>query len=137
LWHERDITHSSVERVIIPDSTILLDYMLTQFIRVVDKLIVYPENMMRNIERSKGLIFSQPVLLALAKKGLKREEAYKIVQTTAMAVWETPDGNFKKAITTNAEVTSRLSKEEIDECFDLKHSMKHIGYLFERAGIKS
>ncbi|MCK6543843.1 adenylosuccinate lyase [bacterium] len=137
LWHERDITHSSVERVIIPDSTILLDYMLTQFIRVVDKLIVYPENMMRNIERSKGLIFSQPVLLALAKKGLKREEAYKIVQTTAMAVWEAPDGNFKKAITANAEVTSRLSMEEIDECFDLKHSMKHIGYLFERAGIKS
>lgn len=137
LWHERDITHSSVERVIIPDSTILLDYMLTQFIRVVDKLIVYPENMMRNIERSKGLIFSQPVLLALAKKGLKREEAYKIVQTTAMAVWETPDGNFKKAITANAEVTSRLSMEEIEECFDLKHSMKHIEYLFERAGIKS
>ncbi len=135
LWHERDITHSSVERIILPDSAILLDYMITQFTNIIDKLIVYPQNMMKNIERSKGLIFSQPVLLALAKKGLRREAAYKIVQETAMKVWESEQGSFQKSISENPEVITRLTPEELSDCFDLKHCMKNIDYLFKRAGL--
>ncbi len=137
LWHERDITHSSVERIIIPDSTILLDYMITQFTNIIEKLIVYPKNMMKNIERSKGLLFSQPILLALARKGLKREDAYKIVQETAMTVWESESGSFQKSISENPKVTGLLTPSDLADCFDLKHSMKNIDYLFKRAGIQN
>jgi adenylosuccinate lyase len=136
LWHERDITHSSVERIIIPDSTTLLDYMLTQFTNVMDKLIVYPGNMKKNIERSRGLVFSQPVLLALTRKGMKREDAYKIVQESAMQVWQSEDKNFQSLIASDLKIKSLLTEQEINECFDLAQSMKNIDYLFQRSGIK-
>ena len=136
LWHERDITHSSVERVILPDSTILLDYMLTQFTQVMDKLVVYPQNMTKNINRTRGLIFSQPTLLALARKGMRREEAYKVVQDSAMSVWQSDDSNFKDVILNNEMVRKLLTESEIDECFDITRSLKHIDFLFKRSGIE-
>lgn len=134
LWHERDITHSSVERVIIPDSCILLDYMLAQFTKIVDQLLVYPENMQKNLNRTNGLIFSQDVLLALTKKGMKREDAYRIVQQEAMKVWENGK-SLQDLLANNAEVAKTLSKQELDELFDLKRSTKHVDYIFEQVGI--
>ena len=136
LWHERDITHSSVERVILPDSTILLDYMLTQFAQVIDRLIVYPDSMMRNIHKTRGLIFSQPTLLALTRRGMRREDAYKLVQECAMSVWKSEDLLFQNIISNHETVKQILSKKEINDCFDISRSMKHIDYLFDRSGIK-
>lgn len=136
LWHERDITHSSVERVILPDSTILLDYMLTQFTNVIDRLFVYPDNMMKNINKTRGLIFSQPTLLALARKGMRREDAYKVVQESALSVWQSENHNFRDVISNHEIVRKLLSEKEINECFDITRSVKHIDYLFERSGIK-
>lgn len=135
LWHERDITHSSVERVIIADSTTLLDYMLTQFIDIIDTLVVYPENMLKNIHRTRGLIFSQPVLLALTRKGMLREDAYKAVQTCAMQVWENDHDDFRTLITNHDQVKNVLSSAEIDRCFDLQQSVNHVDYLFKRVGL--
>ncbi|NUM82180.1 adenylosuccinate lyase [bacterium] len=135
LWHERDITHSSVERVIIADSTTLLDYMLTQFIDIIDTLVVYPENMLKNIHRTRGLIFSQPVLLALTRKGMLREDAYKAVQTCAMQVWENDHDDFRNLITNHDQVKNVLSSAEIDRCFDLQQSVNHVDYLFKRVGL--
>ncbi len=135
LWHERDITHSSVERIIIPDSTTLLDYMLAQFTNVLDTLLVYPENMKKNIERSRGLVFSQPVLLALTKKGMKREEAYQIVQETAMRVWQSESENFHSLVVAHAKIRNLLTDQEIEACFDLAQSMRNMDYLFQRSGI--
>ncbi|MBI3586781.1 MAG: adenylosuccinate lyase [Ignavibacteriales bacterium] len=134
LWHERDITHSSVERVIIPDSCILLDYMLAQFTKIVDQLLVYPENMQKNLNRTNGLIFSQDVLLALTKKGMKREDAYRIVQQQAMTVWES-GRSLKDLLANSGEVAKILSKQELDELFDLKRSTKQVDYIFEQVGI--
>jgi adenylosuccinate lyase len=134
LWHERDITHSSVERVIIPDSCILLDYMLSVMADVLDKLLVYPNNMMKNLERTHGLIFSQSVLLALTKAGMKREDAYRTVQKAAMEVWETAK-DFKELLQANAEIVRVLGKEAIDELFDLKKSIRHVDYIFNRVGL--
>jgi adenylosuccinate lyase len=134
LWHERDITHSSVERVIIPDSCILLDYMLSVMTDVLDKLLVYPNNMMKNLERTHGLIFSQSVLLALTKAGMKREDAYRIVQKAAMEVWETAK-DFKELLQANADIVRVLGKEAIDELFDLKKSIRHVDYIFNRVGL--
>lgn len=134
LWHERDITHSSVERVIIPDSCILLDYMLAQFTKIVDQLLVYPENMQKNLNRTNGLIFSQDVLLALTKKGMKREDAYRIVQQEAMKVWENGQ-SLKDLLAGNGDVAKTLSKQELDELFDLKRSTKQVDYIFEQVGI--
>jgi adenylosuccinate lyase len=134
LWHERDITHSSVERVIVPDSCIVLDYMLTQFTNIVDKLLVYPENMRRNLDRTNGLVFSQEVLLALTKKGMKREEAYRIVQERAMKVWEN-GSDFRELIKGNEDVSRLLSDSELNELFDPKRSLKHIDYIFEKTGL--
>ena len=131
LWHERDITHSSVERVIVPDSCILLDYMLDQFTKVVDKLIVYPENMRKNIDKTHGLVFSQSVLLALTKKGMKREDAYRIVQSHAMNVWQ--DGkSFRTVLEADPEVKKFLNGKELDDAFDGTKSVKHVDYVFER-----
>ena len=135
LWHERDITHSSVERIILPDCSILLDYMIYIFTGVVDHLIVYPDRMMKNIDHTRGLIFSQPILLALAKKGLTREAAYSIVQDSAMKVWQSEGLHFKDIISANEEVKRLLTEDEIEDCFDLQHSMRHVDYLFERAGM--
>jgi len=134
LWHERDITHSSVERVIIPDSCILLDYMLAQFTKIVEELLVYPENMRANIDRTHGLIFSQDVLLALTQKGLKREEAYRLVQDEAMKVWKSGQ-SFRDLLEERQEVTRHLSKVELDELFDPKRSLMHVDYIFGQVGI--
>ncbi|MBL7958634.1 adenylosuccinate lyase [bacterium] len=136
LWHERDITHSSVERVILPDSTVLLDYMLTQFTSVVERLLIYPDNMLKNINKTRGLIFSQPILLALANKGMRREVAYKAVQESAMEVWQSEKSDFKEVISKNEIVRKLLSEQDINECFDMSRSLQHIDYLFERSGIK-
>ncbi|MDA0986735.1 MAG: adenylosuccinate lyase [Bacteroidetes bacterium] len=134
LWHERDITHSSVERIVIPDSCILIDYMLFNMSNVLDKLIVYPENMKRNINLTNGLIFSQPVLLALTNKGLRREDAYKIVQKNAMQVWETKK-DFKEVLKNDPEVSKLLVNHELDEAFDIQKSLKNVDYIFKRTGL--
>ena len=135
LWHERDITHSSVERVIVPDSCILLDYMLVQFTAIVDKLIVYPENMRKNLEKTHGLVFSQSVLLGLTKKGMKREDAYRVVQNHAMSVWQN-GADFRSVLEGDSEVKKYLDKNELDNVFDGKKSVKHVDYVFERLGLK-
>ncbi|MBN1397409.1 MAG: adenylosuccinate lyase [Bacteroidetes bacterium] len=141
LWHERDISHSSVERIIIPDSCIILDFILGDMIRIIENLAVYPENMKRNLNETRGLIFSQEVLLALTKKGMKREDAYKIVQEQAMKVWKqgsTASGkemDFKALLIESEEIMKVLSKKELDELFDPKRSLKHIDYIFKRVGI--
>jgi adenylosuccinate lyase len=134
LWHERDITHSSVERVVIPDSCILLDYMLSLAIDVVDRLLVYPENMMSNLERTRGLTFSQAVLLALAKKGMRREDAYRIVQSAAMEAWNSGK-EFKELLQHDDEISSYLDRKEIDEVFDLGKSIRHVDHIFRRVGL--
>ncbi|MBI5217101.1 MAG: adenylosuccinate lyase [Ignavibacteriae bacterium] len=134
LWHERDITHSSVERIVVPDSCILLDYMLAQFIKIIDNLLIYPENMLKNLELTNGLIFSQSVLLALAKKGMKREDAYAAVQKAAMEVWQSKR-NFKEVLKEDETIRAVLNEQELDELFDLKKSMKSVEYIFERVGL--
>jgi adenylosuccinate lyase len=134
LWHERDITHSSVERIIIPDSCILLDYMLSLTANVVDKLLVYPENMKKNLELTHGLVFSQPVLLALTKKGMQREDAYRIVQTSAMQVWKSKQ-DFRDVIGSNPEVVALLTTDDIAEAFDPTKSLSNVGYIFDRVGL--
>lgn len=131
LWHERDISHSSVERVVIPDSTILLDYILNKFIEVMDGLIVYPENMKANLERTRGLVFSQRVLLALVQKGLSREDAYRLVQRCAMKSWG-EKADFKEVLLADGEVTRHLSREELDDLFDYEHYLRNVGRIFER-----
>ncbi len=132
LWHERDISHSSVERVIMPDSAIALDYILELTKNVLSGLVVYPERMKRNMDLSKGLYFSSKVLVALVEKGLSRDEAYDIVQRNAMKAWDTEGLMFKDALLQDPEVTSRLSKEEIDKIFDVKAFLKNVPYIYRR-----
>ena len=134
LWHERDITHSSAERIILPDSAILLHYMLAKFIDVMDRLNVYPERMKRNIQLTKGLVSSQQVLLALVKKGTSREKAYAMVQRNALRAWKS-ESNFRLLIEGDPEVTSLLSPSEIEECFNLSYHLKNVDYVLRRAGI--
>lgn len=134
LWHERDITHSSVERVIVPDSCILLDYMTAEFVRIVKDLVVYPDHMQQNLEKTHGLIFSQSVLLALTKKGMKREDAYRVVQDRAMKVWQNGK-SLHEALAGDPDVKKYLSKSELEELFDVKKSVKHVEYIFERVGL--
>ncbi|MFQ6609448.1 MAG: adenylosuccinate lyase [Fidelibacterota bacterium] len=134
LWHERDISHSSVERIILPDSTTLIDYMLNKMISLMENLLVYPENMMKNIELTKGLIFSQEVLLALVKAGVTREDAYVIVQRNAMDVWN-KNQDFKKLLKSDKDVIKYLSGEEIDFLFNLRPIMKNINKIFDRIGL--
>lgn len=134
LWNERDITHSSVERVVIPDSCILLDYMIYLTTNVLDRLIVYPENMLANLNLTHGLIFSQPVLLALTKKGMKREEAYRLVQKNAMEVWRTKQ-EFKDLLRADPEIAAILSHKELDELFNTARSTKHVDTIFKRVGL--
>jgi len=131
LWHERDISHSSVERIIIPDSTILMDYMLKRFTGIMDKLLVYPDNMMANLNKMKGLIHSQRVLIALAEKGVSREEAYRLVQRNAMPVWE-KGKDFSKLLKADKDVRKTLKPGEIDECFSLEYHTKNVDYIFNR-----
>jgi adenylosuccinate lyase len=139
LWHERDISHSSAERVILPDSTILLDYMLHQFTRIVRELQVYPENMRRNLERTGGLIFSQQVLLALAQKGMTREEAYRHVQEHAMAVWTdlspARGASFLEYLLGDKAIRKFLNETEIRQCFDLNKNLRHVDTIYQRLGL--
>ncbi len=134
LWHERDLTHSSVERIIIPDSCLLVDYMLTKFIAVMKGLIVYPENMKKNLEKTRGLIFSETVLLELAKKGLSREEAYRLVQRNAMRAWK-EETDFRAVLLQDEEMGKHLHKDEIERSFNLKHNLRNIEKIFQRLGI--
>ncbi|MFI5251172.1 MAG: adenylosuccinate lyase [Bacteroidota bacterium] len=135
LWHERDITHSSVERIILPDSCILLDYMITTFTKIIDKLLVYPENMQKNLNITHGLIFSQSVLLALTKKGMKREDAYAAVQKYAMDVWNSKK-EFKDVLKSDPMISKHITAAELDELFDPKKSMRHVDYIFNQVGIQ-
>ena len=134
LWHERDITHSSVERVVIPDSCILLDYTLALMTDVIDRLLVYPGNMLQNLNRTHGLIFSQSVLLALTQKGMQREDAYRIVQGAAMQVWES-GREFKELLLATPDVVSTLGRGEVEALFDLSRSTRHVDYIFTRVGL--
>src|SRR3989338_90022 len=134
LWHERDITHSSVERVILPDSCLLVDYMLQQFARVMGGLVIMRQNMRKNIDRSAGLTFSQKLLLALTDKGLTREEAYKIVQTAAMKA-RASCRNLKDEILQSREAVKNLKREEIEQIFDVRSHLKNINVVFRRFGL--
>lgn len=140
LWHERDISHSSAERIIIPDSTILVYYMLTQFIKVIDGLLVYPAKMKNNLDATKGLIFSQKVLIMLTKKGLTREKAYEIVQRNSMKIWDAiqhakPCDDFESLLMKDKEVRKILSKKEISDCFNLKSYLKNLPKIYSRLKI--
>ncbi|MBI5234147.1 MAG: adenylosuccinate lyase [Deltaproteobacteria bacterium] len=131
LWHERDISHSSVERVIAPDATIVLDFMLGRMTGIIKGLVVYPENMKRNMERLKGLIFSQRVLLKLIRKGISRESAYEIVQRNAMKVLEGEAG-FRELLLEDREAMKYLKPKDVEGCFDMKPYLKHVDYIFKR-----
>jgi adenylosuccinate lyase len=135
LWHERDISHSSVERVILPDSTILLDYMLARFNTIVKDLIVYPDNMKANMDVFGGVIYSQAVLLKLIEKGFSREDAYKIVQDNAMKAWNTKDGNFKENMRQDQSIQEKVSTEDLESCFEPQRYLKNIDEIFTRLGI--
>jgi len=131
LWHERDISHSSVERVIAPDSTILLDYMLHRATNIIDNLLVYPENMVRNLKKTKGLIFSERLMLELTKRKISREDAYSMVQRNAMRVWE-EGTDFRQEVLKDTEITEVLSQKEIEECFDIHGHLGHVEEIFKR-----
>ncbi len=141
LWHERDISHSSTERVIGPDATIALDYMLDLMTRTVSTMFVYPEAMQRNLQLTRGLVFSQPILLLLAKSGLTREDSYKIVQRNAMRVWELaasgaqPEITFRSLIEQDPDIKGRLSKADLDHAFDPSAAVRHVDRIFERVGL--
>jgi len=132
LWHERDISHSSVERVILPDSFILVDFMTARMTRIVSGLLVYPERMRENLERTRGLIYSQSLLLALARAGVRREEAYVWVQRNAMRVWQ-GEGSMKELCLADADITGRLGEKGVRACFDLRRLLKHVDRPFRRA----
>jgi adenylosuccinate lyase len=131
LWHERDISHSSVERVIGPDSTILVDYMLHRLTRMVKTLAVYPDHMLENLNRLKGLIFSQQVLLALSSRGLGRQEAYELVQRNALKVWDT-GREFKALLREDPEIRKHLSEKDLEELFSLDYHLKHVEDIYKR-----
>ena len=131
LWHERDISHSSVERMIGPDATITLDFALARLTGVIDKLVVYPENMQKNLDRLGGLVHSQRVMLALTQKGVSREDSYRLVQRNAMPVWR-GEGDFLTLLKADPEVTAALSNAEIEEKFDLGYHLKHVDTIFRR-----
>jgi adenylosuccinate lyase len=133
LWHERDISHSSVERMIAPDATVTLDFALHRLTGVIDKLLVYPERMMKNLDKMGGLVHSQRVLLALTQAGVSREDAYRLVQKNAMKVWES-DGalSLLDLLKADPEVTARLSEAELEEKFDLGYHLKAVDTIFQR-----
>jgi adenylosuccinate lyase len=133
LWHERDISHSSVERMIGPDATVTLDFALARLTGVIDKLLVYPERMQKNLDKMGGLVHSQRVLLALTQAGISREDAYRIVQRNAMKVWES-DGQLSllELLKGDEQVTAALSPTELEEKFDLDYHLKHVDTIFNR-----
>jgi adenylosuccinate lyase len=134
LWHERDISHSSVERIIIPDSTILIDYMLTIMTDIVEHLVIYPDNMKKNLESTGGLIFSQRVMIELIRSGLSREKAYRLVQRNAMESWKSGK-NFKEVLINDKEVTSAMKQYQINKCFELDYYLRNIPKIFNRVGL--
>jgi adenylosuccinate lyase len=131
LWHERDISHSSAERVIIPDSNILLDFMIHRLKGVLTNLVVYPENLAANLADSRGLVFSQSLLLALVNQGLTRDEAYRLTQRAAMQVWE-QEGTFKERVLADPDIGKIISQAELEKLFDLKHHLRHVDAVFHR-----
>ena len=140
LWHERDISHSSVERIIFPDSCTLLDYMLATLSKLTEGLIVYPENMKRNLELSLGMWNSQTVLLALIKKGLTREQAYELVQRNAMKTWQAkhanqPGADFKTQLLSDPEVAQHLTKDELEKLCSLEFHFKEVEERFKKLGL--
>ena len=135
LWHERDISHSAVERVILPDACILTHFMLVETTDLVKHLLVYPQNMERNMNCYGGVVFSQRVMLTLVEKGMNREEAYAIVQSCAHQAWNKPEGDFHGLITQDARVTQMLSPEEIEACFDPQHHLRHLDEIYQRLSI--
>jgi adenylosuccinate lyase len=136
LWHERDISHSSVERVILPDSTSLTDYMLAKTEWLISGLRVYPDRMLKNLELTRGLVFSGQLLLDLAAAGMLREDAYRLVQSHAMRAWET-DGNFRASIENDPEIRSYLNPEKILESFSIVRQLANVDLIFERVFPKS
>ncbi|MEO1619921.1 MAG: adenylosuccinate lyase [Cyanobacteria bacterium J06632_3] len=135
LWHERDISHSSVERVIFPDSCILIHFMLVEATKLVKNLLVYPENMARNMNLYGGVVFSQRVLLTLVDKGMSREEAYRIVQSNAHEAWNTPGGNFQKLIASDPKVKESLTPEEVQDCFNPDYQLRNLAKVYQRLDI--
>jgi adenylosuccinate lyase len=131
LWHERDISHSSVERVIAPDSTILVDYMLSRMTGIMRHLVVYPKRMQQNLELTRGLIFSQQILLALAKRGVSRQAAYNMVQKQAMRAWKKKD-DFKELVLNDSDIRHYLKGDEIERLFDVKAQLRHVNTIFAR-----
>lgn len=134
LWHERDISHSSVERVILPDATIALDHMLRKFTNIIDKLLVYPDAMIKNMNKTGGLIYSQNLLIALVTKGVLREDAYKWVQRNAMARW-LEGADFKTNVEADPDIKKYLTNEEIEHCFDPKPMLRNVDLIFSRFGL--
>jgi adenylosuccinate lyase len=135
LWHERDISHSAVERVIFPDSAIITHFMLVEITDLIKNLLVYPDNMQRNMNLYGGVIFSQRVLLTLVDKGISREEAYAIVQSNAHQAWNTEQGNFRANLSQDPKVKGLLSSEEIAACFDPQHHLQQLDQIYQRLGI--
>jgi adenylosuccinate lyase len=131
LWHERDISHSSVERIILPDSTILMDYLLNKTTHLIERIHVYPERMVENLNLMRGLVFSGQLLLDLTHKGVSREEAYAWVQRNAMRVWAN-EGDFRTLVLQDPDIARHLQSEEIEQIFDLKHQLRHVDTIFER-----
>ena len=131
LWHERDISHSSAERIVLPDSSATLDYILAKATSLLDTLVVYPENMLKNLGLTRGLIFSGELLLALTQKGVSREDAYSWTQRNAMKVWD-EGGEYEALVKSDADISSHLSAEEIARVFDLKHYLRNVEQVFTR-----
>ena len=136
LWHERDISHSSAERIIFPDSTILVDYMLNRFNRLVSGLVVHKENMLKNTNLFGGIVFSQRVLLELTKKGISRENAYALVQKNALSAFNEPQGNFKQNLLNDNEIMQILTENEIENCFDSGYYLRNIDAIYERFDLR-
>jgi adenylosuccinate lyase len=136
LWHERDISHSSAERIILPDACILADYLLQTFARLLSGIVVYPENMKKNLERSRGLIFSERVLLALITRGLTRQEAYSVVQRCALKTWDNESVSFYEVLREDPDIKRYLKEEELSGLFDYDYYVRHVDTIFKRVGIR-
>src|SRR5262249_47945305 len=131
LWHERDISHSSVERIILPDSTILLDYLLAKTTDIIDRMLVYPDRMQANLDSTGGLVFSGQLLLDLVENGVLREDAYRVVQRNAMRAWN--EGlNFRELVMNDPEIAGKVPREEIEYAFDLNRQLRHVDKIFTR-----
>ncbi len=132
-WHERDLSNSSTERIVFPDTCTLVDWMMWKFTDILDRLIVYPDNMRKNLEKMGGLVCSEQIMLVLVAAGLSREQAYTVVQSNAAKAWAGED--FRRCIETDPTVKERLTQQQVAECFDIKHHLQHVGHTFERVGV--